>query len=71
MLHACAMEHTNNTTCGRYCAEYFGMRTMYRVWTAPRVTVGHTTHSNNSRMYVPCIYVGLAQARPNYIHGRR
>ena len=41
----------------------FGMRTMYCVWAAPWVTVvpykqfAHTC----------TVYVGLAQARPNYV----
>ena len=35
MVYACAVENPNITMCGLYCTEYFGMRTMHFVWTAP------------------------------------
>ena len=39
LQYACAVEHANITTCSPHCAEYFGIRTMYCVWAALRVTV--------------------------------
>ena len=70
MLHACAVKDVNITTCGLFCMEYFGMHTstMYMSGTAGD---GRTIHTYNIHTYkqfahdIP-VYVGLAQARPNY-----
>ena len=54
--------------CGPYCTEYFGMRTMYCVWAALRVTVVYRlyhTYMYKQFTHTCTVYVGLAQARPN------
>ena len=65
-MYACAVKDASITTCGLYCAEYFGMRTstMYMSGAAGE---SRTIHTYKQFVHDTPVYVKLTQARPNYL----